>query len=258
MELLTKEQKQDDLVKSLIESGFDEETIVSWLESGSITLEKAVPEEDGEDPEVNDDDIDDDDIGDDDDGDDEEDEVEKKIKKGKFLKKAVEDDDEEDDKFSKSLASDIFKSIEVSMGDRFEDMQDDILKSINGSIGEAIEEAFEPILKSLEGMRKAISAFGASAPSFKTSGLNKAIIEKSIEMGGGAKDQDGKTALSATRDRSLVRDLISKTIQEEPDPEIQKSLTDSTNAYLLDPIEGAVGEYAARYMYDKKNVRLVQ
>lgn len=107
-------------------------------------------------------------------------------------------------------------------------------------------------------MRQAIIAFGNSAPEFKSAGLSKAIIEKSIEQGGGAKDEDNKTVLSISRDRAVVRELIAKSIDEEADPEIQKSLRDNTTAYLLDPIGGGIGKDAALYMYNKKNVRLVK
>ena len=96
----------------------------------------------------------------------------------------------------------------------------------------------------------------ARAP--KSAGLSKAIIEKSIEQGGGAKDEDNKTVLSISRDRAVVRELIAKSIDEEADPEIQKSLRDNTTAYLLDPIGGDIGKDAALYMYNKKNVRLVK
>lgn len=48
---LTDEQKNDDLVKSLLGSGFTEEVIAGWIESGSIKLEKSVqsgPDDHGE------------------------------------------------------------------------------------------------------------------------------------------------------------------------------------------------------------------
>ena len=107
-------------------------------------------------------------------------------------------------------------------------------------------------------MRQAIIAFGNSAPEFKSACLSKAIIEKSIEQGGGAKDEDNKTVLSISRDRAVVRELIAKSIDEEADPEIQKALRDNTTAYLLDPIGGDIGKDAALYMYNKKNVRHVK
>lgn len=222
---LTDEQKNDDLVKSLLGSGFTEEVIAGWIESGSIKLEKSVqsgPDDHGEG-----------------DGD------------GNHEKK-------EKDDIAKSLSTDIIKSIEDGLLGKFNQSQDDLLKSIPAIVEKALEPITDKIEKSLDGMRQAIIAFGNSAPEFKSAGLSKAIIEKSIEQGGGAKDEDNKTVLSISRDRAVVRELIAKSIDEEADPEIQKSLRDNTTAYLLDPIGGDIGKDAALYMYNKKNVRLVK
>lgn len=250
---LTDEQKNDDLVKSLLGSGFTEEVIAGWIESGSIKLEKSVqsgPDDHGEG---------------DGDGNHE--------KKGKDKdKKEGEGDDDSDlekgngcgdggkkkDDIAKSLSDDIIKSIEDSLFGKFNQSQDDLLKSIPAIVEKALEPITDKIEKSLDGMRQAIIAFGNSAPEFKSAGLSKAIIEKSIEQGGGAKDEDNKTVLSISRDRAVVRELIAKSIDEEADPEIQKSLRDNTTAYLLDPIGGDIGKDAALYMYNKKNVRLVK
>ena len=222
---LTDEQKNDDLVKSLLGSGFTEEVIAGWIESGSIKLEKSVqsgPDDHGEG-----------------DGD------------GNHEKKKKDD-------IAKSLSADIIKSIEDGLLGKFNQSQDDLLKSIPAIVEKALEPITDKIEKSLDGMRQAIIAFGNSAPEFKSAGLSKAIIEKSIEQGGGAKDEDNKTVLSISRDRAVVRELIAKSIDEEADPEIQKSLRDNTTAYLLDPIGGDIGKDAALYMYNKKNVRLVK
>lgn len=226
---LTDEQKNDDLVKSLLGSGFTEEVIVGWIESGSIKLEKSVqsgPDDHGEGN-----------------GD------------GNHEKK---EKDKEKDDIAKSLSDDIIKSIEDGLLGKFNQSQDDLLKSIPAIVEKALEPITDKIEKSLDGMRQAIIAFGNSAPEFKSAGLSKAIIEKSIEQGGGAKDEDNKTVLSISRDRAVVRELIAKSIDEETDPEIQKSLRENTTAYLLDPICGDIGKDAALYMYNKKNVRLVK
>lgn len=220
MAQLTDEQKNDDLVKSLLGSGFTEEVIAGWIESGSIKLEKSVqsgPDDHGEG-----------------------------------------DGDKKKDDIAKSLSADIIKSIEDGLLGKFNQSQDDLLKSIPAIVEKALEPVTDKIEKSLDGMRQAIIAFGNSAPEFKSAGLSKAIIEKSIEQGGGAKDEDNKTVLSISRDRAVVRELIAKSIDEEADPEIQKSLRDNTTAYLLDPIGGDIGKDAALYMYNKKNVRLVK
>ena len=159
---------------------------------------------------------------------------------------------------AKSLSTDIIKSIEDGLLGKFNQSQDDLIKSIPAIVEKALEPITDKIEKSLDGMRQAMIAFGNSAPEFKSAGLSKAIIEKSIEQGGGAKDEDDKTVLSISRDRSVVRELIAKSIEEESDPEIQKSLRENTTAYLLDPICGDIGKDAALYMYNKKNVRLVK
>lgn len=259
MAQLTDEQKNDDLVKSLLGSGFTEEVIAGWIESGSIKLEKSVqsgPDDHGEG-----------------DGDGNHEKKEKdKDKKDPDKKKEGEGDDDSDlekgngcgdgdkkkDDIAKSLSDDIIKSIEDSLFGKFNQSQDDLLKSIPAIVEKALEPITDRIEKSLDGMRQAIIAFGNSAPEFKSAGLSKAIIEKSIEQGGGAKDEDNKTVLSISRDRAVVRELIAKSIDEEADPEIQKSLRDNTTAYLLDPIGGDIGKDAALYMYNKKNVRLVK
>lgn len=255
---LTDEQKNDDLVKSLLGSGFTEEVIAGWIESGSIKLEKSVqsgPDDHGEG-----------------DGDGNHEKKEKDKDKKDPDKKGGEGDDDSDlekgngcgdgdkkkDDIAKSLSDDIIKSIEDSLFGKFNQSQDDLLKSIPAIVEKALEPITDKIEKSLDGMRQAIIAFGNSAPEFKSAGLSKAIIEKSIEQGGGAKDEDNKTVLSISRDRAVVRELIAKSIDEEADPEIQKSLRDNTTAYLLDPICGDIGKDAALYMYNKKNVRLVK
>lgn len=250
---LTDEQKNDDLVKSLLGSGFTEEVIAGWIESGSIKLEKSVqsgPDDHGEG---------------DGDGNHEKKEKDKDKKEGEGdddsdLEKGngCGDGDKKKDDIAKSLSDDIIKSIEDSLLGKFNQSQDDLIKSIPAIVEKALEPITDKIEKSLDGMRQAIIAFGNSAPEFKSAGLSKAIIEKSIEQGGGAKDEDNKTVLSISRDRAVVRELIAKSIDEEADPEIQKSLRDNTTAYLLDPIGGDIGKDAALYMYNKKNVRLVK
>lgn len=249
---LTDEQKNDDLVKSLLGSGFTEEVIAGWIESGSIKLEKSVqsgPDDHGE--------------GDGDGNHEKKEKDKDKDKKDPDKKKEEDDDDPDLEKGNgcgdgDKKKDDIIKSIEDGLLGKFNQSQDDLIKSIPAIVEKALEPITDKIEKSLDGMRQAIIAFGNSAPEFKSAGLSKAIIEKSIEQGGGAKDEDNKTVLSISRDRAVVRELIAKSIDEEADPEIQKSLRDNTTAYLLDPIGGDIGKDAALYMYNKKNVRLVK
>lgn len=217
---LTDEQKNDELVKSLLDSGFSEDVVAGWIKSGAVTIEKSTQ------------------YGPDDHG---------------------EGDGDDKEQLAKSLGiDDLMKSLSNDILGQVDDKNEEFLKSIPV----AIERAFEPILdkieKSLDGMRQAIVAFGDKAPSFKGADLNKALIQKSIENGGGAKDENGKMALSVTRDRAVVRELILKSIEEESDPEIQKSLRTNTTAYVMDPVAGAIGEPAAKYFFEKKGVRLVK
>lgn len=249
MAQLTDEQKNDDLVKSLLGSGFSEEVIAGWIDSGSIKLEKSVqsgPDDHGEG-----------------DGDGEHEKKEKDKEKDKKDPDDVEkgcgaDKGKDKDDIAKSISADIMKSIEDNLLGKVTQSQDEFMKSLPGVIEQALTPVVDKIEKSLDGMRQAIIAFGDTAPAFKTAGLNKAVIEKSLEMGGGAKDKDDKTILSVSRDRAVVRELITKSIDEETDPEIQKSLRDNTTTYLLDPVCGAIGQDAALYMYNKKNIRLVK
>ncbi len=261
---LTDEQKNDELVKSLLDSGFSEDVVAGWIKSGAVTIEKSTqygPDDHGE-GDGDDDDEKRADKGtkkrkkeDDEEGkaEDAEDAREKDFKKGKHC------DGDDKEQLAKSLGiDDLMKSLSNDILGQVDDKNEEFLKSIPA----AIERAFEPILdkieKSLDGMRQAIVAFGDKAPSFKGADLNKALIQKSIENGGGAKDENGKMALSVTRDRAVVRELILKSIEEEADPEIQKSLRMNTTAYVMDPVEGAIGEPAAKYFFEKKGVRLVK
>ena len=242
--MLTEEQKNDDLVKSLIAGGFDEEVIAGWLDSGAITIEKSTqygPDDHGEG---------------DGDGDDEK-------RKDKGTKKRKEEDDFEKGcnkkgKIEKSLSDDLLKSVESLFSEQMSGISSDIVKSLSGALEAALEPIVDKIEKSINAMREAVVQFGNQAPSFKGANLNQAVIEKSVAQGGGVKDENNKVSLSVSRDRAVVRQLIIKSIEEEQDAEIQKSLRENTTAYLLDELEGAIGESAAMYLYTKKGVRLVK
>lgn len=231
MYVLTSEQKEDALVKSLLSSDFSEETVAEWIATGAIDLAKSTQ------------------YGPDDHGEGAGDNVhEKRDKKPDIVKSLGLD------AFYKSMSEEILGAVNTQ--------NEEILKSIPAIVERTCEAYFNPVIdrieKSMEGMKTAIELFGKQAPSFKTSGLSQAIIEKSIAEGGGIKDQVGKTSLSASRDRLVVRELILKSIQEEEDKTLAKSLNDNAMAYILDPIGGAIGEPVAQYLYEKKGVRLVK
>lgn len=261
---LTNAQKNDELVKSLLHSGFSEDIISEWIDDGDITIKSIGEDDDFEDDEparsrkaitsedvevdVDDDDDEDDDVEVDVDGDEDADDEEPAKSKKKSKKSCGKG------RVEKSFyEQNIFKSLDVSL-DR---NRDDIVKAIT-PLFDSFEKSFRRLGEALNDLQKSIAAIGSSAPAFKSEALSQAYIQKSLERGGGVKDADNKTVLSVTRDRQVVRELIAKSIDEEPDTEVQKSLRENTTSYLLDPVMGAVGEYAARYFYDKKNVRLVQ
>ena len=245
---LTENQKNDELVKSLLDSGFSEETIAGWINSGDITLKSEDPDGDGDGNEP-------DNVSSDPDGDgDPEEGGEDGKKKSEGCDGDGKDGEGADPEppIAKSFDSEeLMKSLASVLDER-----DDLLKSM-------VAESFKDVLVKVDGLAKSIDslvakidAIGNQAPAFKSAGLNRAVLEKSI--GGGVKDDNDKTVLSVSRDRTVVRALIEKAIDEEKDEAIQKSLRDETLNYLIDPVGGAIGEMAARYMYNNKNVRLVK
>lgn len=245
---LTENQKNDELVKSLLDSGFSEETIAGWINSGDITLKSEDPEGDVDENEP-------DDVSDDPEGDGDPEEG------GEDDKKKSEDCDgdgkegegaDPEPPIAKSFDSEeLMKSLTSVLDER-----DDLLKSMVADSFKDVLVKVDGLAKSIDSLVAKIDAIGNQAPAFKSAGLNRAILEKSI--GGGVKDDNDKTVLSVSRDRAVVRALIEKAIDEEKDEAIQKSLRDETLNYLIDPVGGAIGETAARYMYNNKNVRLVK
>lgn len=245
---LTENQKNDELVKSLLDSGFSEETIAGWINSGDITLKS-------EEPEGNESDKEPDNVSDDPEGDgdpEEGSEDEKKKSKGCDGDGKEDEGADPESSIAKSFDSEeLMKSLTSVLDER-----DGLLKSMVADSFKDVLTKVDGLVKSIDGLVAKIDALGDQAPAFKSAGLNRAVLEKSI--GGGMKDDNDKTVLSVSRDRTVVRALIEKAIDEEKDEAIQKSLRDETLNYLIDPIGGAIGETAARYMYNNKNVRLVK
>lgn len=245
---LTENQKNDELVKSLLDSGFSEETIAGWINSGDITLKSEDPEGEGGEDEP-------DNVSSDPDGDGDSEEGGEDDKK---KSEGCDGDGKEgggadpEPPIAKSFDSEeLMKSLASVLDER-----DDLLKSMVADSFKDVLVKVDGLAKSIDSLVAKIDAIGNQAPAFKSAGLNRAILEKSI--GGGVKDDNDKTVLSVSRDRAVVRALIEKAIDEEKDEAIQKSLRDETLNYLIDPVGGAIGETAARYMYNNKNVRLVK
>lgn len=247
---LTENQKKDELVKSLLDSGFSEETIAGWINSGDITLKSEEAEDDGGEGDESQNDPDNGSEGDG--GEQEPDRDEKKKSEGCDGDGKEGEGADPEPPIAKSLDKDeLMKSLSSVLDER-----DDVLKSMVADSVKDVLAKVDTLMKSVDGLVAKIDAIGDQAPAFKSAGLNRAVLEKSI--GGGAKDDNDKTILSVSRDRMVVRALIEKAIEEEKDEAIQKSLRDETLNYLIDPIGGAIGETAARYMYNNKNVRLVK
>lgn len=247
---LTENQKNDELVKSLLDSGFSEETIAGWINSGDITLKSEGAEGDGGEQEKPKNDPDNGSEGDG--GEQEPDKDEKKKSEGCDGDGKEGEGADPEPPIAKSFDKDeLMKSLSSVLDER-----DDVLKSMVADSVKDVLAKVDTLMKSVDGLAVKIDAIGDQAPAFKSAGLNRAVLEKSI--GGGAKDDNDKTILSVSRDRMVVRALIEKAIDEEKDEAIQKSLRDETLNYLIDPIGGAIGETAARYMYNNKNVRLVK
>nr|DAG92147.1 MAG TPA: hypothetical protein [Herelleviridae sp.] len=247
---LTENQKNDELVKSLLDSGFSEETIAGWINSGDITLKSEGAEGDGGEREEPKNDPDNGSEGDG--GEQEPDEGEKKKSEGCDGDGKEGEGADPEPPIAKSFDKDeLMKSLSSVLDER-----DDVLKSMVADSVKDVLAKVDTLMKSIDGLVAKIDAIGDQAPAFKSVGLNRAVLEKSI--GGGVKDDNDKTILSVSRDRMVVRALIEKAIEEEKDEAIQKSLRDETMNYLIDPIGGAIGETAARYMYNNKNVRLVK
>lgn len=245
---LTENQKNDELVKSLLDSGFSEETIAGWINSGDITLKSEDPEGDGDENEPDDVPSDPDGDGDSEEGG----EDDKKKSKGCDGDGKEGEGADPESPIAKSFdGEELMKSLTSVLDER-----DDLLKSMVADSFKDVLVKVDGLAKSIDSLVAKIDAIGNQAPAFKSAGLNRAILEKSI--GGGVKDDNDKTVLSVSRDRAVVRALIEKAIDEEKDEAIQKSLRDETLNYLIDPVGGAIGETAARYMYNNKNVRLVK
>lgn len=243
---LNENQKNDELVKSLLDSGFSEETIAGWINSGDITLKSEDPDPDGADPDP--------DGADPDGGEDPNKDGEDDKKKSEGCDgdgKEGEGADTEPPLAKSFDSEELMKSLTSVLDER-----DGILKSMVADSFKDVLAKVDGLVKSIDGLVAKIDALGDQAPAFKSAGLNRAVLEKSI--GGGVKDDNDKTVLSVSRDRTVVRALIEKAIDEEKDEAIQKSLRDETLNYLIDPVGGAIGETAARYMYNNKNVRLVK
>lgn len=249
--MLTKEERNNELVKSLLEGGFDEDVIKSWIDSGELQIEKSEPEPEEEEEKEPDNEEGGEEKRDPEPEPEEEEEKgeEEKSKKSCGKKGCGKGDIE---KSLDEVQADIVKSIHTEVENQFETFSETIQKSIESAVEAKVSSVLEKIEKSIDSM---VRIMGNQVPGFKGAGLSRAVIEKSL---GGGKDEDNKVVMSVSRDREAVRELISKSIAEETDATLHKSLVDGTREYLIDPLFGEINREAAQYMFDKKGVRLVK
>lgn len=239
--MLTEEERSNELVKSFLDGGFDENVVEAWIREGRLKIEKS---EETEDPKEGDEDP----------------QGEEPKNSGKGNDEGETEDPKEDEKkgcgkegsdINKSL-SDFKEDIIKSFNGEVKGVSDELFKSIENVLDEKINGLFERLEKSLGEMIS--KSVGSQVPSFKGAGLSRAVIEKSVVE----RDEDNKVVLSISRDRNAVRTLLSKSIDEEKDENIRKSLIEGTRSYMVDGLFGEISRDAAQYMYDNKGVRLVK
>lgn len=257
--------KDNEIVKSLLEAGLDEEYILDGIEKGEIKIEKSEkpePEDKAKEvaPEA---DVDGEGDGDEDDLE----EMEKacEIKKAEYLeleekiaaKKAKKSKKPEDkveksegndlgggfdtDAFEKSLADKLEKSFSAIMESRFGKLQEelDLLKSENESLRADLEEVSN-------------NSVGFKAPD------NLSFIEKGLESRE-IKDSSGKQMLHIIKQREAVKDVLLKAYEEaDSGSEIKKSIADELSAYASDTEAQSIDEKVAKYLFDKHSVRLLK
>ena len=220
------EFKNDPLYKALENSGFSAEDIASMVERGDVTFEKSKTVAEMKDSEKKE---------------------EKNIGNDKKHEDALKEDEKEDKKDVKDLKEDIKeKEDKVEKSFSMDDMKAfgaSLAANIVKGTTEVMNERFGNIEKSLE-------SFGAQTPSFK--GVQtSAVLEKSMKP---EVDEDGKTLLSVTKQRPLVKAAINKAI-ENAGEELEKSIGDDALIFLADSQAETIGQDLAKFMYEKYNIK---
>lgn len=220
------EFKNDPLYKALENSGFSAEDIASMVERGDVTFEKSKTVAEMKESEKKED---------------------KNIGDDKKHEDALKEDVKEDEKDKKDLKEDIKeKEDKVEKSFSMEDMKAfgaSLAANIVKGMTEVMNERFGNIEKSLE-------TFGAQAPSFK--GVQtSAVLEKSMKP---EVDEEGKTLLSVTKQRSLIAAAINKAIENEGE-ELEKSIGDDALAFLANTEAETIGKDLAKFMYEKYNIK---
>lgn len=226
-----KQEYQDNaIVKSLLLAGFSEDYIEKSIESGDIKIEKSKSEKEMDRSER----------------------FEKEnVKNDEKHIKDLEKDKKEDKEDVKDLERDK-KAHEEKKDDIEKGFTPDLMKSLGDTIGNTVAAAMAPFFKGINEQLKShdelLKSMSSQAPDFRSTGISaSSILEKSLE-----KDEAGKTSLNVVTQRPLVKSLI------ERDEELLKSFGDDVKDYLMYPEATSIGEGAARYMFEKMNIKLVR
>lgn len=230
---MKEEYKNSAIVKALQIAGFSDESIEAQIESGDIRIEKSKSTAEMDRSERF---------------------QERNIDNDKKHIEDLKEDEKEDEKDKKDLERD--KKAHKEKEERDHDMEkalsNNLMKSIEelpGAFAVAVAPLFKGIVDRLNSQDEALKKITNQTPDFRGADINSAaLIEKSLQ-----KDEHGKTSLSITRQRPLVRKLVEKLTDV---PNLEKSIQDDALAYLMDPDARTVGANLAMYMYQKENIAL--
>jgi hypothetical protein len=259
--------KDNEIVKSLLDAGLDEEYILKGIENGEIVvddIEKAgktykadeADEEKKEDVKV--------DETTETDEEENEEELEKaclakkaelsdieaklsKIKSGKKPETAIEKSENAEDKIEKSM-----DDIEKSFGEKLDLIEKSIKESFETTLS-SIKEENELLKSEIESLRADVDKIGNETPEFKAP-TNLSFIEKGMAE---FKDTEGKAIYHITKQREQIKDVMLKAY-DSSEGEIKKSIADELSAYSSDTQATSIDEKVAKYLYDKENIRLVK
>ena len=267
--------KDNEIVKSLLDAGLEEEYILDGIEKGEIKVEKSKEAKEDEkektEPEAEKEKIEEEE-------DDLEEmekslevkkaeltELEEKFEAAKAKKGGKKKDDkkegkkEEGDLFGKIEKSEDSKiggefdseAFEKSMADKIEKSMSDLIEDKLGELRDELE-----LLKSEnESLRADVNTIGNSGAEFKAPD-NLSFIEKGMAE---IKDSSGKQMLHVRKQREQVKDVLLKAYDEaEDESEIKKSIADELSAYSSDSEATSIDGKVAKHLYDKHSVRLLK
>ena len=142
---------------------------------------------------------------------------------------------DKDEKVEKSEYADLIKSVSSKLDENI-----NLIKSL--------KEENDLLKSENEGLKK-------ETPAPKSTGFNRLVIEKGMTQG--FETKEGSLVLSERHHRSKVKDLLIKSIDEEQNETIRKSL-EVAAANFDNPMEGeGLASDAKEYLEKNKNVKFV-